>query len=401
MDFPQPFDLSALIAPIAPEAFFAEHWERKPLLLQQRGPAYYQSLVTIDALEDFISGADARYPAIRLAKGGGFFPPEAYTRDVKYGDEFFRGVPDVERILAEYSTGATVTLPALHLSLPAIGRLCRQLQAQLDHSVHTNAYLTPPGTPGFTPHYDTHEVFVLQIAGHKQWRVYSPPIALPHLSQPFSPEHYQLPATPLMQFELQAGDLLYLPRGHVHTTNTSAHFSAHVTIGVTVYTWVELLAELFQASAAQPQLRAALPPGFAHRPEVRSELEQRFGPMLETLVRGTDVAALTARFLQRVRSSQPRAEVRFHADPAALIGPDTTLRVAAGFILRTQQEHGELLLDARGRRIRLQSAVGPALQAMRDSATFSAQSLPANINLEARLQLVRYLQGIGLLELIG
>lgn len=401
MGIPQSFDFAALIAPIGAEAFFAEHWERKPLLLQQRGPAYYQPLVTIEALEDFISGADARYPAIRLAKGGGFFPPEAYTRDVKYGDEFFRGVPDVEKILAEYSTGATVTLPALHLSLPAIGRLCRQMQGQLDHSVHTNAYLTPPGTPGFTPHYDTHEVFVLQIAGHKQWHVYPPPAPLPHLSQPFSPENYRLPATPLMRFELQAGDLLYLPRGHVHTTSTAELFSAHVTIGVTVYTWVELLAELLQSSATQPELRAALPPGFAHRPELRSVLEQRLGRMLETVVRGTDVDALIARFLQRVRSLQPRGEVRFRADPAALIGPDTTLRIAVGLEMRVQQEQGDLLLDIRGRRIRLQSALGPALAAMKASATFSAQTLPADIGLEARLKLLRYLQGIGFLELTG
>lgn len=394
------FGFAELVSPLDPDAFLEEYWERRPLLLQQRGSSYYQRLVSIQDLEDFISGAAARYPAVRLAKGGGFFPPEAYTRDVKYGDEVFHGVPDVEKILAEYATGATVTLPALHLSLPPIGRLCERMQAQLDHSVHTNAYLTPPGTPGFTPHYDTHEVFVLQIAGRKQWRVYPPPTPLPHLSQPFTPEQYRLPATPLVQFELLAGDLLYLPRGYVHTTNTTEHFSAHVTIGVTVYTGIELLAELVQASVAQPELRAALPPGFSHRPELRAALEQRLGDMLETAVRGAAVDALTARFLQRVRSSRPRVEARFHADPAALIGADTALRVDPGQSLQVQQERGELLLEVKGRRIRLQSAVGPALEFMGRSAVFTARTLPAGISLEARLTLLRYLHGLGLLQVV-
>ena len=67
MDAPQTFDFAALISPIGPDAFFQEYWERRPLLLQQRGSTCYQSLVSIRDLEDFISGPAARYPAIRQA----------------------------------------------------------------------------------------------------------------------------------------------------------------------------------------------------------------------------------------------------------------------------------------------------------------------------------------------
>ncbi len=393
------FDFAELISPLGPDAFFQEYWERRPLLLQQRGSAYYEPLLSIRDLEDFISQGDARYPAIRLATGGAFFAPEAYTRDVKYGDEVFRGMPDVEKIFTEYSMGATVTLPALHLALPALGRLCAQLQAQLDHSVHTNAYLTPPGATGFTPHYDTHEVFVLQIAGSKRWRVYEPPLQLPHRNQPFSPESYTLPAAPLMQFELQAGDLLYLPRGHVHTTTTGQSFSAHVTIGITVYTWVELLAEFIHRGIEQPQLRAALPPGFAHRPELRPELEKRLGELLQTLDRSTSIETLTEQFLRRARAAQPRAAVRFRADPEQ-ISAGTRLQVVPGQPLRLEREHGELRLLVAGRRIRLQNATGPALEAIGRGGVFTALTLPDTIGVDARLALLRYLHGLGLLQRI-
>ena len=37
-----------------------------------------------------------------------------------------------------------------------------------------NAYLTPPGSQGFAVHSDTHDVFVFQTAGSKQWEVHTP-----------------------------------------------------------------------------------------------------------------------------------------------------------------------------------------------------------------------------------
>ena len=39
--------------------------------------------------------------------------------------------------------------------------------------------LTPEGAQGFDPHFDTHEVFVLQVEGHKHWRLYGPGRVLP------------------------------------------------------------------------------------------------------------------------------------------------------------------------------------------------------------------------------
>ena len=39
-----------------------------------------------------------------------------------------------------------------------------------------------------------------------------------------------------LELELEAGDLLYLPRGDIHAAHTSAVHSAHVTIGMTIYT---------------------------------------------------------------------------------------------------------------------------------------------------------------------
>jgi len=392
-------DLARLLQPIAIDRFFAHYWEREPLLLHRADPTYYQELLSLADIEAFIARGDARYPAIRLAKGGTYYAPERYTHDVRYGDEYFRGVPDLEKIHTEYSCGATITLPAWHRACPALGRLCWQMETQLDHAVSANVYLTPPRAAGFTAHYDTHEVFVLQIAGHKQWQVYPPPLTLPHRSQTFDFEHYAPPATALLQCELATGDLLYLPRGYVHSTATSERPSAHVSIGVTVYTWVELVSELIQSTIGEGDFRGGLPPGFARRPELRAALTQRFGSLLQQLCQTLDIDALCQRFIERTLTARARPPLPFQAD-ASGIGPDARLCITAHGEYSLAQEQDGLVLDLGGRRVRLQPSVAPALQAMCRMKTFTAQTLPADISLEARLSLVRYLHGLGFLQTI-
>ena len=274
----KPFDLAALIAPADPEDFFRDYWGRKPLHLSRGDPHYYDAVLTNRDIENIISTGDLRYPAIQLARSGSYLAPEAYTRNIKHGSEFFNGVPDIGQIQSEYRSGATVVLPALQRTWPALRELCAALDNELNHPAHANAYLTPGNSPGFTPHYDTHEVLVLQIAGNKRWRLFEPPLQLPHRTQPFTPTDYVLPA-PLLELELKPGDLLYLPRGYVHAANTGDGHSAHVTVGITVYTWVELISELVGASKEIAGFRTALPPGFAARDDLKKTSQGRSRPM--------------------------------------------------------------------------------------------------------------------------
>ena len=171
--------------------------------------------MTCGDLETLISTSDMRHPALQLARDSGYLAPEIYTHDVKRGSESFIRVPDLQRIAEHYRQGATVVLPAMHRTWEPLGRLCESLQAQLDHAAHANVYISPGNAAGFTPHYDTHELFVLQIAGWKRWSLFEPPIELPHRSQVFNPKTYT-PTAPLAQMDLTAGDSLYLPRGYVH-----------------------------------------------------------------------------------------------------------------------------------------------------------------------------------------
>jgi len=307
-------DLAFLIDPLPPDNFFAGYWEQKPYHCRRGVEPYYQNILGAKDLEKIIASADLRYPALQLARNGSYLPAEAYTRNIKHGSEFFNGVPDIERVLAEYRSGATIVLPACQRSWPSLNGLCTALEDYFDHPVHANAYLTPGNSTGFTPHYDTHEVFVLQIGGRKHWRVYNPPLPLPHRSQPFNPGSYKLPPAPHFQFDLSPGDLLYLPRGFVHTAATSEGYSAHLTIGVTVYTWFELVLELLSAGRDLEGFRKALPAGFAARENLRAMLQEGLLERLDELRQHSDCASLVDSFTHRVRSARFRSGGSFALD---------------------------------------------------------------------------------------
>jgi ribosomal protein L16 Arg81 hydroxylase len=395
VDAPAP-GFASLIHPIPPGEFYAEYWERAPLFIPHRGADFYRGVLTDRDVEELISDPDARFPAIRLAKGGWFLPPEAYTQDVQMAQCTFHGVPDLERIAAEYAKGATITLTAMHSTCKPVRLLCTRLEQELDHRVDANGYVTPGHARGFPPHYDTHDVLVLQIAGSKRWRIDEPSIKLPHNSQPFQPEGFT-PGAHLMEVELQPGDLLYLPRGYVHSTTTAASHSVHVTLGINVYTWADVVGDLVPAAVEREELRKALPAGFATRPELRPLLKEELARILPSLAAGANFDRMLERLMELIRARKRRLPARFRAD-VIVISPDSLLQAPAQRDYNVAQSPERVVLDFEGRHYFLPAPVGPTLNAMCTRPTFRIRDLPQGLTSETQLGFARYLQSIGFLR---
>ncbi|XP_005989782.1 ribosomal oxygenase 1 isoform X2 [Latimeria chalumnae] len=125
------------------------------------------------------------------------------------------------------------------------------LQEHFGSMAGANIYLTPPGTQGFAPHYDDIEAFVIQLEGKKHWRVYSPRAkdeTLPQFSScNFNQEEI---GKPVLETVLEAGDLLYFPRGFIHQGDClpDAH-SLHITVSsYQKNCWGNLLQEIIPAA---------------------------------------------------------------------------------------------------------------------------------------------------------
>ena len=384
---------ASLLHPISMGAFFADYWERQPLLVRRGNGDYYRGLLTNRDLEDIISNSDVRYPAIRLAKDGAYFPPQTYTHDVQIGELTFSAVPDLAKLSEEYAKGATIALPALHRTWQPLSELCARLEDQLDHVIHSNVYITPGHAAGFTAHYDTHDVLVLQIAGKKQWRIDEPTIKLPHSSQSCNPQAFT-PGPRLAEIELEAGDLLYLPRGYGHSTSTSAGPSAHVTIGINVYTWVDLVKGLLPSCIESEEFRTALPAGFASRAELRPVIKAQLARMLPDL--GNDPDRLLDQVIFMVKAARRRIPARFRTDMVVL-APESLLEAPAERSYGVARNGDHVVLTFEGRTYVFKAPIVPTFSAMCARGTFQIRDLPGS-DPEKILSFARYLQSIGFLR---
>jgi hypothetical protein len=218
--------------------FLEDYWERRPLAVERDEQGRYDDLLSEADVEEIVCSGGLRHPGFRLVKAGAELRTRDYTIDIPWRPAPFSGTADVERILAEWERGATIVLQGLHLTRPPVGVFCRSLEEALDHPAQANAYYTPRAAQGLPVHHDTHDVFVLQVAGEKRWLVYPPALELPLKNQRYSAE-FGAPGAAVEDRVLRPGDTLYLPRGWLHEALTSETDSLHLTIGVNVVTWLD------------------------------------------------------------------------------------------------------------------------------------------------------------------
>ena len=163
------------------------------------------------------------------------------------------------------------------------------LERELSFPLQANAYLTPARAQGAKYHYDTHDVFVLQILGSKRWTMYGTPVTLPLRNSDFDAQTHER-GEPTMDFELGPGDMAYIPRGVVHDARSSEELSLHITVGILSYRWADLLLEFVaDASLKDPAFRKSLPPGFAREDFDRGLAQEIFDACWSAL-RQTQIA---------------------------------------------------------------------------------------------------------------
>src|SRR5262249_44829303 len=126
-----------------------------------------------------LTGSGLRRPAVRVVRDGEPLPPGAYTRHARVGGSDVDDLVDPGRLLGLFGARAPIVFQSVHRAGPPGARFCRAPEVALGHAVQPNAYLPPAGAAGLAPHHDTHDVFVLQVAGTKHWVVRRPAVEAP------------------------------------------------------------------------------------------------------------------------------------------------------------------------------------------------------------------------------
>jgi ribosomal protein L16 Arg81 hydroxylase len=242
--------LASLIAPVSEEEFRTRYWERESFVVHRNDSGYYGDLFTLKDFDDAV----ARSPAyIRTANAAAY----KKTKTIEPGRAL-----DVEAVLAEMRGGGTLILDQMHNHHPKLAQLCRALGPELGHRFQTNLYLTPPNGRGFTPHWDNHDVFILQVVGSKHWQVDKVRRVFPRKGEACGDDEREFRGE-VVSFTLKQGDIAYIPRGFVHAAECGPEPSLHITFGVTAAFLEDVLLATIRAAVQRDErLRAALPLGF-------------------------------------------------------------------------------------------------------------------------------------------
>lgn len=154
--------------------------------------------------------------------------------------------------MVAYLDGASMIVNQADRHNKTLYDLCCSLAERHFLHVFGVVYLTPPGSQAVRLHNDDQDVFLMQVWGRKHWTIRPAPKLLPYTEEMLgkdTPVPEELIQPPVMEFDMKAHDVLYIPRGFLHEAATGEELSLHVTITIPTsdYCWgVQVVKNLLQ-----------------------------------------------------------------------------------------------------------------------------------------------------------
>jgi ribosomal protein L16 Arg81 hydroxylase len=380
-------DFAQLLWPLPKEDFLSQHWEKKHLLIERGNPRYYDALFSKDDVDRVIANGHLASTDCRVAMDGTVLSPSLYlsTRSPKLRDKI-----DPDRIYGLFNQGATIILEAVDRWCRPLADMGRKFENELTLGFQANVYFTPPNALGFGAHFDTHDVFILQIYGRKLWRLYESSLELPLVSQ-----KDKLNTVPdcVEEFYLNEGDVLYIPRGVIHDAPTDDHYSLHITVGIIPFTWSDLLSTLLlQASHADPNFRKSLPIGFRTGLNLslcRENVSRLFSSILDKVDVAKTLEDDKVRFIT-TRNSRLNGHLNSLLDINRLT-LDSTVGVRHNGTSHFKLVGDSIVLAFPSAELELPAFVEPHLTFMAQRREFQVKEMPDDLDDESKLVLARRL----------
>ncbi|AIA06472.1 cupin domain-containing protein [Streptomyces noursei] len=252
--------------------------------------ADFSDLFTWDDLNEIIARHRLEPPRLRLFNDGTQVPQHAYVHPVVSKRHTVWRRIEPGNLHHQLADGASLVLDAVDALHRGVEGLAEALERHLRTDVQVNLYASWTSKEGFGLHFDDHDVVVLQLEGAKRWKIHTPTRTDPLRIDVEAPEPPD--GEPLAEIVLQAGDMLYLPRGWWHAVAATEGRSLHLTCGLKPTTGADLLSWLADQLRASTTVRANLPylasaeEQAAHLESLRKEVtEALYDGLIEEFVR--------------------------------------------------------------------------------------------------------------------
>lgn len=193
--------LNKLLGDLSSEQFLSEYWQKKPLLIRNALPAY-NSPISADELAGL--ACDEEVESRLVLEEGGSKPWE--LRCGPFDEDEFCSLP---------ATHWTLLVQEANKHLPQLAPLLAKFNFIPSWWFDDIMISYAPDKGSVGPHYDQYDVFLLQVEGKKNWKISTQAVndcnyldnTELRIMKQFEAEH---------EWELQPGDMLYLPPGVAH-----------------------------------------------------------------------------------------------------------------------------------------------------------------------------------------
>jgi ribosomal protein L16 Arg81 hydroxylase len=350
---------------LTPGEFRTEYFERKPHHF--RGALAERPFAWPD-IDQLLHTLDPRLPTMRLFNHGPV-PEQAYTEEfVELGRP--RRRLDKVKFYEYLGKGATLQINWLERHSVAAKRLCLEVGRFAGTQTSGNAYLSFAGDGTFGKHWDTHDVFVIQLIGRKHWRIYPPTFPLPLTYQTHDRSGQTCPADPVSELVMEEGDVMYIPRGWWHHVIPMRVGSFHLSVGSYTPTLFDYLVQT-SAKYLEQQIGARRAFSAADYRETVADLMRHLPAVL--------LDAANAEAFEREWAGRERMNAEFNL--AALDSAAAPLSGSASLSLATFRaptlEGGALLVN--GAQVRLEPVSQAIVAALRDHASLRFDALCARL----------------------
>jgi hypothetical protein len=268
---------------------------------------------------------------------------------------------DLPLLYERLRDGATLILDAVNEFGGPLQQLCNGLASEFSAFSQANLYACWGESQGFDVHWDDHDVFVIHLEGAKRWILYGATRQAPLRRD--THEDPPRPTQPLEEIVLQAGEMLYLPRGYWHAAVGVGGPTLHLTVGLTRKNGHDLLAWLADQAMTADIVRADLP---LERDD--EALGRHVAALLSAALDGADPADLGRRFRRHAearRNHRPELSFPFIGEASQPYAPGAHIRLSNGAVhLKPADDPGAFILSHRGVEYTLAGPLRASITAM-------------------------------------
>lgn len=213
--------LKYILGDMSFEEFRNGYFEKAPLLI--RNGSKLGELFSITDFDQYlISCEGSLQDRVRVVKDKASISIPSHSGASETQREF---------VLNQFKAGATLKLEDLDSRHTAMSSFCKGLEELFGGYCFAKPFLTGAGFKGLDVHFDTTEVFVIQLEGKKAWRVWRKQV-----HNPTSAMQTKLDESTLGELEietvLEGGDILYIPAGTPHRAECADDYSLHMAVGL-------------------------------------------------------------------------------------------------------------------------------------------------------------------------